>query len=290
MVVYFMRKERMRDEYKVIDALLDDNVFDEITKVGSIIKEERVKRNLTVTELAEKAKINMTHLYRIENNEKPIGLKALLCVAKALNCSIDSLFPYQRYLNKKINPNLEEDVLCVEYCSKENLNEWYRNVIKKIGNNIKEERENQKISLDYLGNLLKINCEELLLIENGEKAITLSELLGISMVLNRKIETLLQFDKCKETFIVLKKEKDIVECENNSCKIDEIICKIGGIIKKEREIQGITVSQFSERTNINKTHLYRIESGARPVGLKALIKVAIVLNKPLSFFIADDVD
>lgn len=269
-------------------AINNEGILDGIVKIGHKLKEERNRRKMSIAELAEKASINITHLYRIEGNEKAIGLKSLICVTKAMNCSIDTLIPYQSYLNKNINPNLKEDVLCVNYCSEEALNSWYYDVINKIGNNIKAEREKQNISVFFIAETLKMDCMELERIENGEQLITLEQLLGISLVLNTKIDSLLEYENSKECFIVLRKRtEDQLECNKiiDNEKIDNIILKIGFVIKNEREAQSLTVAQLAERTNISITHLYRIESMHRAIGLKTLVKIAIVLNRPLEYFI-----
>lgn len=68
-------------------------------------------------------------------------------------------------------------------------------------------------------------------------------------------------------------------------KLEVILREIGARVKIERNRQNLSVAQLAEISNLNVTHLYRTESGEKPLGLKGLIKIAIALNMPISYFI-----
>lgn len=68
-------------------------------------------------------------------------------------------------------------------------------------------------------------------------------------------------------------------------KMDCLLAEIGTRVKKERQLQNYTVSELAEMTSMNLAHLYRIEKGERPIGLRVLIKIAWALNRPIQKFI-----
>lgn len=64
-------------------------------KLGLKIKEIRQSRNLTQENLAEIVRCNTSHISNIENNYTKASLNLLLCIANALNTSIDYLLADQ---------------------------------------------------------------------------------------------------------------------------------------------------------------------------------------------------
>lgn len=60
--------------------------------VRSILKEERIKNNLTQQELANKVGISRVHYTQIENNNKKPSLDVALSIKKVLNYKSDDLF------------------------------------------------------------------------------------------------------------------------------------------------------------------------------------------------------
>ena len=68
-------------------------------------------------------------------------------------------------------------------------------------------------------------------------------------------------------------------------KLDVMLREIGTRVKNERIRHNMSVNQLAECANLNITHVYRTESGEKPLGLKGLIKIAIALNMPISYFI-----
>ena len=59
---------------------------------GKRVQLERVKRNLSQEELAEKAGVHRTYIGMIERAEKNITLQNIEKIAKALNVKIKDLF------------------------------------------------------------------------------------------------------------------------------------------------------------------------------------------------------
>jgi len=60
--------------------------------LGVNIKRERIKRNLSQEELAEKAGLHRTYIGMIERAERNISLTTAEKLAKAINISVSSLF------------------------------------------------------------------------------------------------------------------------------------------------------------------------------------------------------
>lgn len=63
--------------------------------LGIHIKQLREKANLTQEELAEKAKISLDFLGKIEVNINKPGLRSLIKIAKALNIEVKDLFDFK---------------------------------------------------------------------------------------------------------------------------------------------------------------------------------------------------
>ncbi len=64
-------------------------------KLGLKIKEIRINRGITQEKLAELVGCNTSHISNIENNHTKVSLNVLLCIANALNTSIDYLLSSQ---------------------------------------------------------------------------------------------------------------------------------------------------------------------------------------------------
>ena len=63
-----------------------------LTKFGNKVREERLRRNLSQEELAEKAGVHRTYIGMIERAEKNITLENIDKIAKALDMKISDLF------------------------------------------------------------------------------------------------------------------------------------------------------------------------------------------------------
>jgi len=62
------------------DQLLDTMILD----IGKNVREERLRRDLSVNDLSIIANINPRHLYKIESGENKIGLLCLIKIMIAL--------------------------------------------------------------------------------------------------------------------------------------------------------------------------------------------------------------
>jgi len=58
-------------------------------KIFRTIKEERLKKGITVRELAEKTKISPANISNIENGKQNPGIKILIKIVKALKLNIE---------------------------------------------------------------------------------------------------------------------------------------------------------------------------------------------------------
>lgn len=71
----------------------------------------------------------------------------------------------------------------------------------------------------------------------------------------------------------------------DDAKMDCVLKEIGRRVCTEMHNQKLTIADLVDMTGIATTHLYRIESGKSIIGLKALIKVAYALDRPIQDFI-----
>lgn len=64
-----------------------------LTKLAENIRVERARKHFSQEFLAEKADITPQHLYRIENAKVCPTILVIANIAKALNVTLDTLFP-----------------------------------------------------------------------------------------------------------------------------------------------------------------------------------------------------
>jgi len=80
------------------NTLNNINVYDEewinnqISEIGKNIREERLRRDLSVNDLSLISNINIRQLYKIESGENKIGLKGIMRIIIALDISPNKLF------------------------------------------------------------------------------------------------------------------------------------------------------------------------------------------------------
>jgi transcriptional regulator with XRE-family HTH domain len=60
--------------------------------------------------------------------------------------------------------------------------------------------------------------------------------------------------------------------------LQDVEAKVGMKIRDLRKKKGFTQDQFAERAGLNRTHLYRLESGRQSVTLRTLKIVADALD------------
>lgn len=81
------------------------------------------------------------------------------------------------------------------------------------------------------------------------------------------------------------KNIDTKKYKINDELLNAALLQVGKKITEEREKQNYTIADISLMTNLDTAHLYRIEKGERIIGLKALLKIAFCLNRPISDFL-----
>ncbi len=75
----------------------DDIKLDLLMKdVGNRIQEERIKRNISITQLAALSNVSHSHINRIENGQRKPGLEPLLKICTALSISIMDVLPIEQ--------------------------------------------------------------------------------------------------------------------------------------------------------------------------------------------------
>lgn len=78
-----------------------------ILEIGSRLREERQRRQLTLGELAEKAGLSAARLSQIENQLVIPDLSLVLRISEALGIAADSLFPEERALSHQVRRESE---------------------------------------------------------------------------------------------------------------------------------------------------------------------------------------
>jgi transcriptional regulator with XRE-family HTH domain len=58
----------------------------------------------------------------------------------------------------------------------------------------------------------------------------------------------------------------------------QILVLIGGLIKKTREERGLSQEELSQRVNLNRATICRIENGKASISMVSLGKIAAALN------------
>lgn len=92
------------------------------------ISEVRLKKNIGVADLGDKADIDASHIYRVEKNQKHAGLISLVKIARGLGVSVDDLLPVETESaeTKKIKRILNE-------CNPTQLKEINKYLDRKYG-------------------------------------------------------------------------------------------------------------------------------------------------------------
>lgn len=62
---------------------------------------------------------------------------------------------------------------------------------------------------------------------------------------------------------------------------------LGKVIKETRTKKMISQAQLAQKCNLDKYYISKIERGMKQPSLTTLLKIAIVLNKPVSQILAD---
>lgn len=71
--------------------------------VGKRIQEERLKRNLSLLQLSHLSNVSLSHLNRVENGLRSIGIECLLKICSALSISVLDVLPLERVGHLRTN-------------------------------------------------------------------------------------------------------------------------------------------------------------------------------------------
>lgn len=86
--------------------LLESIIYDEdkmkllFTEISQRVSEERKKRGISITRLAEIANVSASHIFKVETAQCEIGLKALLKISKALGAKLEDFLPEDHLIEK----------------------------------------------------------------------------------------------------------------------------------------------------------------------------------------------
>lgn len=83
--------ERMMDTF----CYDDDKMHLLLKDIGRRIQEERMKRNLSLFQLAHLSNVSPSHLNRIENGQRRPGIEPLLKICAALSVSVMDIMPIE---------------------------------------------------------------------------------------------------------------------------------------------------------------------------------------------------
>lgn len=105
------KKSKLSDD-RMIDSICtnDDRLEELLLEIGRRIKEERIKKGYTVSELSNLSGVAATIIYRIESLTNPVGLRSLLKLMWCLNVSPEQLIPFEEYMHAKTFGDVIEDL------------------------------------------------------------------------------------------------------------------------------------------------------------------------------------
>ena len=72
--------------------------------------------------------------------------------------------------------------------------------------------------------------------------------------------------------------------------LDEVIGAIGGKVRALRKRKGYSLQQLADRAGVSPAAIHKIERSGMVPTITTLMKVASALNRPVAFFIAEDVE
>lgn len=99
-----MLKSEKKEKYIFQPLRLDKNYESKNINfnIAKNVHTIRLKKRITVQQLSAASGINACHIYRIEKNEKHVGLEGIVKLANGLGVSIDDLIPFEETENKSI--------------------------------------------------------------------------------------------------------------------------------------------------------------------------------------------
>lgn len=95
----------VNDVKKMMDTFCyDEEKFDLLMQdTGKRIQEERIKRNLSIYQLASLSNVSSSHINRIENGQRKAGIEPLLKICAALSISVMDVLPIEQPMHLMTN-------------------------------------------------------------------------------------------------------------------------------------------------------------------------------------------
>lgn len=105
------KKSKLTDD-RMIDSICtsDERLEDFLMEIGRRLKEERIKKGYSVSELSQLSGVAATIIYRIESSSNPVGLRSLLRLMWSLNVSPAQLIPFDEYAHSKTFGDVIEEM------------------------------------------------------------------------------------------------------------------------------------------------------------------------------------
>jgi transcriptional regulator with XRE-family HTH domain len=72
--------------------------------------------------------------------------------------------------------------------------------------------------------------------------------------------------------------------------LGQIVQSIGPKIRRLRQLKGLSLQQLGERSDISAAAIHKIERNGMVPTITTLMKLAVALNRPLSYFVDEDVN
>ena len=107
------RKSKLTDE-RMLDSICtnDDKLEELLLEIGRRLKEERIRKGYSVSELSQLSGVAGTIIYRIESESTPVGLRSLLKLMWCLNVPPEQLIPFDEYAHEKTFGDVIEEITC----------------------------------------------------------------------------------------------------------------------------------------------------------------------------------
>lgn len=107
------KKSKLTDD-RMIDSICtnDEKLELLLLEIGRRLKEERIRKGYSVSELAQLSGVAATIIYRIESATTAVGLRSLLRLMWCLNVPPEQLIPYDEYSHEKTFGEAIEEITC----------------------------------------------------------------------------------------------------------------------------------------------------------------------------------
>lgn len=107
------KKSKLTDD-RMIDSICtnDEKLKLLLLEIGRRLKEERIRKGYSVSELSLLSGVATTIIYRIESSKTAVGLRSLLRLMWCLNISPERIIPYDEYKHDKTFGDEIEKITC----------------------------------------------------------------------------------------------------------------------------------------------------------------------------------